>query len=63
MCILMYVCCYQYMVRQKGEALVTNVAEQKTFVEDVLSLQTKSEHILRNSFYNQVRGDFLLCHM
>jgi hypothetical protein len=45
------------MVRQKGEALVTNVAEQKTFVEDVLSLQTKSEHILRNSFYNQVRGE------
>jgi hypothetical protein len=42
--------------RQCGEAIVGNAEGQKSFVEDVLALQTKLETMLRQAFFMQVRG-------
>jgi hypothetical protein len=41
--------------RQCGEAIVGNAEGQKSFVEDVLALQTKLETMLRQAFFMQVR--------
>jgi hypothetical protein len=46
--------------RQCGEAIVGNAEGQKSFVEDVLALQTKLETMLRQAFFMQVRR-LLLC--
>jgi hypothetical protein len=42
--------------RQCGEAIVGNAEGQKSFVEDVLALQTKLETMLRQAFFMQVRS-------
>jgi hypothetical protein len=61
------VCCDTYTVvervfirflllpRQCGEGIVGNAEGQKSFVEDVLALQTKLETMLRQAFFMQVR--------
>jgi hypothetical protein len=54
----MWICVHHVLHkhRQCGEAIVGNAEGQKSFVEDVLALQTKLETMLRQAFFMQVRG-------
>jgi hypothetical protein len=52
----MHINCGAMACRQSGEAIVGNAEGQKTFVEDILALQSKLETILKSAFFNQVRA-------
>lgn len=49
-------------IKQMGESLMSNLSQQKSFVEDVLTFQERLEVILKSCFFNQVKGRWYHVH-
>jgi len=69
-CLHHYLCIYMLysiithsLSRQSGEAIVANKEPegQKTFVEDILTLQKKLDNVLKSAFFSQVSKGLCIC--